>query len=348
MKKMVGIFFLFFLVGCNVQLNTPINLSYQEDILTWDEVVNATSYELTINEEVYIVEEESFDCSILNDGDYTSTVVAIADNKRSTPSNPFSFQIARTYPIPTNLRIEEGKFIWDEVDKAIGYQITSEEESIIIEENYILLNDIAPNDFYLFEVQSIFPFNHYSDKSSAFSYHSFSELDDKWEIDYDYASEDNCFIPINDIEIIRIVQADELIATSLYWIEAEELVISHTLLENYGTGKHTFTVFTNQGFLTLEIDSQDHSQPYMLSDGNISYLGEDITLEFELYGGMIVALDGAEIESDYTINQNQVIIRKEFIDELFSNPSRDLIVLGYQIENDYHYILGYVFINRVE
>lgn len=86
----------------------------------------------------------------------------------------------------------------------------------------------------------------------------------------------------------------------------------------------------------------------MVGNGSYQYEANmDIVIAFELYDGIITSLSNETIKtSDYEIDGALVTIHHEYLDDIFSDESRSLLVVGYVIESDAHLVIGYLFIRR--
>ncbi|GBF75564.1 hypothetical protein PA598K_03981, partial [Paenibacillus sp. 598K] len=149
-----------------VALATPEAQLGENDVLTWDEVTHADSYEVTIEIEggetrVIVVEEGTeLDLSSLQPalapGTYSVTVVAKSNSPLYTDSDP-SEEVTYEVPVPVvSLATpeaqlnEEGVLSWDEVNHADSYEVTIEVEGeepriIVVEEGTELdLSSLQP------------------------------------------------------------------------------------------------------------------------------------------------------------------------------------------------------------
>lgn len=103
--------FCLLLIACNVdngkqavQLSAPSNLQIDGDILSWDEVENATGYEVCVGDEVYEVQSNSLDLFEITviPADYQITVKAKGDGAEYTDS-ALSQALQYNVPIPQGL-----------------------------------------------------------------------------------------------------------------------------------------------------------------------------------------------------------------------------------------------------
>ena len=110
------------------QLNLPnLSLDNENKLLLWENIDNATSYEVYINGELQESNTSPFDLSILTlPGVYTLKVVAKAETHKSSEST-INYIISGEAPqleAPTNFSLNGFILSWDSVDNAIGYTIT--------------------------------------------------------------------------------------------------------------------------------------------------------------------------------------------------------------------------------
>ncbi|QOR35899.1 Ig-like domain-containing protein [Clostridium sp. 'deep sea'] len=135
------------------QLSKPQNLQVenQEESLkiTWQAVVNAQSYVLTINGAEYETTEPQYIYSTNNESNYTITVKAVAGELVSELSDEFSY-VTKQLSKPQNLQVEdqEGslKITWQAVEDAQSYLLTiNGEEYETTEPQYIYTKNNESN-----------------------------------------------------------------------------------------------------------------------------------------------------------------------------------------------------------
>jgi|SRR5690554_2652004 len=94
------------------------------------------------------------------------------------------------------------------------------------------------------------------------------------------------------------------------------------------------------------INYNNFEKPQIISDNEINYNGEDIIIEFELFGGSISSVNSELISNvDYEIDNNKLIINKEFIEKELTEDKEKLII-GYTLSNKEHNVVGYIFIYK--
>lgn len=123
-------------------LSTPEDLRIQEGILKWDSVEDATAYELTIDGEQQIVQNNRFD-DLVENVQQMVDVRAITDQTEfySTPTEEETFRILEAPSIEWNPELESDgeaneNIIWDTVSNANGYlvELTKPDGEIVYEE----------------------------------------------------------------------------------------------------------------------------------------------------------------------------------------------------------------------
>lgn len=136
MKKMFAIFtfmvFSIFLVACDrLTLDAPV-ISIDQGVVSWDEVENADSYAVLIDQNDAIsVNETSYDLKQenLSVGSYSITVVAYTADleEGSLPSNAVTYtveEVSGSLDVPDNLAISDSDILtWDMVDDATSYVV---------------------------------------------------------------------------------------------------------------------------------------------------------------------------------------------------------------------------------
>lgn len=353
MKKLFLVLFLLLLVGCNTKaptkrLETPKNLSLNDFILSWDSVTGAVSYEVVINDVAYTVTVPSLDLREFEDGDYVARVKAIGTKvPESLYSEKFSFSFRESIRIPGNIKIVNDVLSWTLEQDAVKYVIKINGVEHETPKNTFNLSVLEANQFYEIQVKGVYR-NLETKFSSPLVYHTFkSKYLTTEEVIFDKSSEED-FVMVFEkeftIESIRYLDEDIEFAQ-----EGLELRISATVFQDIPYGKNQFIAFTDKGLVEVLFKLTDSTKPFLKSQSTVKYVaGENITFEFELYSSKIGEINGSGItSSDYIVNDNLVIIRSQFLDQIFSNQERTNLILGYYLLiNDNDVVIGYIMITR--
>lgn len=356
LKKLILLLLIVFtLAGCTSTrvLSTPKNIVVSEDSLSWDAVEDAEYYVLIINQQAYIIYETTYSFSLLDDGNYSIYIKAKAEGfSDSELTDEIYVTIARIYPIPQNISIEDGMMHWDNLDNVLSYMISINDETFLLSENSFNLQDLPENAIYFIKVKALYDLDKESSYSEIIKYHTFFELYDVFDITFskntseDYISDLSLLtITINDL----VDEEDEVVDNLHFAISDKQLTFRNSFLTSLPYGVHTFFLQTSEGLIRYRFTIVDDRKPYLISSNSFVYeLNTDIELEFCLFDGVIIGLSGNGITaSDYTIDANKITISATFVSGKFTNePDRKTLILGYQLEANTHVTIGYLFIQK--
>ena len=150
--------------------NLVIDKSSQK--LTWNNVINASGYEVYINNNLQIGNTSPFDLSnLIEPGIYLIKVVAIADSYRSSEAT-IEYAVANLeapkLSIPNNIEINGFMLTWDEVENAIGYKIIINDKAMqSITNSFNLINFDIGNQAVTVKVVALGNLVDYSDSDDA-------------------------------------------------------------------------------------------------------------------------------------------------------------------------------------
>jgi hypothetical protein len=141
---------------------------------------------------------------------------------------------------------------------------------------------------------------------------------------------------------------NQVIENNLYSITNDMLTVEHDAFHPDELGIHTLVLLTPNGYITVMIDVIDPFNPIILSDDSMIYTPDvDMIFQFDLHGGSFVGLSGNDITtSDYVFLDNELIIYASFIEKILDdNPSRETVILVYQLTKNSNIFMGFIFIN---
>jgi hypothetical protein len=114
-----------------IRLEVPTDATYQPGGIVWQAVPNAVSYSVSANEEEIITKLTNYKLPLDAEAkEYTFKVKAVGDEDKILDS-VYSVEFVTTkLPTPQNLRIQEGKLMWDEVNLAQSYSLKINEQVV--------------------------------------------------------------------------------------------------------------------------------------------------------------------------------------------------------------------------
>ena len=96
------------------------NLTVTDDVLTWDSVPGATSYDVQIGDDIYTVFKPSFSLKTLTAGSYAISVTPVAKGFNSPAAAQLSFD--KTTPaLPADLSLKDMTFSWTQAEADANY-----------------------------------------------------------------------------------------------------------------------------------------------------------------------------------------------------------------------------------
>lgn len=158
MKKLLFVFIFFtfalFLVACEkpVQLTAP-EITLEGTVLKWNEIENASSYIVKINDEEISVTDTSYNLKDYRLSQFKITVIAVGDGVKYTdsePSNEINIQPANKMELnkgtSTNNVVTYTVNVQSNAD-VLGFvmEITFDNEKLEITENKVKFANILPN-----------------------------------------------------------------------------------------------------------------------------------------------------------------------------------------------------------
>jgi len=337
-KLIILTLFLVFLSGCvntNINSRYPTNITYNDDYITWDNIEDATSYILRINDEVYEVTLNAFDASILKNGNYTVQIKSVYETTESYYSPSYAFTVQRTYPIVESLSINDFRLQWSAVDGALSYTISTGERNISSGINQILLSalNLSLNRLYYIYIVAEFPNKDQSAASPTLLHHTYIKQQLTLEKTYEIGSTDFIDIAIPYGETIaHILYNQSVYDPNQYIINNQTLRFSAQTLENLGFGTHLFELLTENGAYDLIIEVTLGEVPQLTSSAKVTYSEhEDLIFTFNLYDGRFDSLNGHSIlPSDYLMEGQTLTLKSDFIQRIISeNPEQHTLILIY-------------------
>jgi len=343
------VFVLFTSFGCQnnqttklKQLDQPNNLKVEGILVSWSEVDNAESYQVFLNGE-YISTADNY-YLIDEEGEYEVYVVAKAENfDDSIASLVLSVEIDFNNSVRFEISIdEENKLIeWNEVDSIENYMVFINGEAHIVETNQYSYADNEPG-LLSFRVQGIYPIGETDVSEVIYLEHNLEEINLLFQ--YSKFSEQNILLlneNIHDVILLdenkRKLNISQVIEVNQYFEIKSDYILS--------LDKDIIILFlySDEYKFTIKISINEKTIPYLISSSKVYTNGlEDIVIQFELFDGYIKQITGDNLTADYyLIQDNLLIMEKEFIVESFSDNSE--ISLTYVLE-DKETIFGFIVI----
>ncbi len=349
MKKISILIFILFLYACEAPYYmAPVNINYAYDQITWDDLKNATSYRVIIDEEIYDIYDNQthLDVSHLEDGTYDIVVIAYYKEHIERSSN-FTFTIDRVYEAPSNITISNNILTFDS-NYLTTYELYIDDVFIttFTSKSIDLSSYINIHQIYNIYVNAIYIDTPYTSETYTLNTHIKLDLDQ--HLDYELRSTTPLSFSFDALDTISyILKNNETLNVSLYTQDETSLTFDPQIFFYPSYGLNTFEVYTESGYFIITIEVIENQRPHLLSSSSITYIPQnDISLTFNLLGGTFVKLDGNNITStDYIVDDGNVTINASFIENiLLEQPDRKTIILSYQLQKEQNGYTGLIFI----
>lgn len=108
------------------------NLTVTDDVLTWESVPGATSYNVQIGDDIYTVFKPSFSLKTLTAGSYAISVTPVAKGFNSPAATQLSFD--KTTPaLPADLSLKDMTFSWTQAEADANYFLVVKGNEIAVD-----------------------------------------------------------------------------------------------------------------------------------------------------------------------------------------------------------------------
>lgn len=349
MKKLIFILMIFLLTACTKEVSTkvldiPVNVLIEDHIVYWDEVLDASKYTLEINGILYDSTKNSFDLTVLGEGEYSFRIKARnASDIDSEYSSFYTHSInSLVLEIPKNLIIENQNLVWDEVDNATGYRLVINNEIYNIETNYYDLSLLDCVNCGIM-IKSLSESRYKDSDYSAIIYFDKTYVNDEAsQVLFDKASENDLIIPIEGSFIISI---DGTELDNQDYETGNNIILKNIFLKSIISENQLLRISGNDQSYQITVNIIDSRVPFITSNYEFNYEQNDIILEFNIFDGNIESISGHNItETDYIIYNNIVTIKKEFIESI----DLENIFLAYKVRNANNLSFGFILIRNGE
>lgn len=348
-KTLILILFILFLSACKPapKLETPQNLRYEDGIISYDTVINATGYIIEINDVEYTTRSTEYAIGTL--GHYNVRVRAVAPNyTHSDFTESIHFEVL-VLQIPTNLHTKFGFLHWVEIADAISYTITGGGLSITTETNFLKLNAFYELTDRV-QIQANYS-NGTSDYSEDIVFSSESTPTD--EVILTFSTTTNFDLPVVSLspstDFVYIGDANlEPLTSNQYTYEHGIVMLNSSYLQLLPVGTHVYQIITKNEYYSISITINTLNQPYLISNPNvITDFSEDLIFLFDLKGGSLSVAGNDITESDYIIEGNTLTIYSDFVQSKFeSDSNRNTLILSYTLSLNGANHIGYIFIKK--
>ena len=352
LKILFSVIIIMMFIGCQSEttiptLAPPTNLEY-DGLLTWDEVDNASSYDVYINTVAVNVNDSFY--AFEEEGQFTVYVIAKASGFiNSDASESINVEIDYENNIDFTLSFQSELLTWNEVEDASSYNVFVDGVKQVVETNSLTLNDLTPGVI-SFTVQAVYPIGVSNISDILYVANDLVETE---PIYFQYSKNSTMDIIIweditNDDLYLQNSDYDFMDKEAFLVLDGEHLEIKSDYLVDRSVGTHKYYLIHDIYSTLVEINITNNLNPYIISSTNIDTSGDtDIYLQYELFGGSFYSVNG-NIDDDvlYHTDNNILIIEKEFITSKFE--VNDMFVLSYVINKDENSVVGYLFINLME
>lgn len=345
-------------VTTTTTLPSVLNMTLQNGVLTWSEVMNATSYSLTLvielipfPESEIIVNEPSYTLENVPFGNLTVIVQAYnGDTPISTPTQ-FTFVYHPLLVAPSIISIENGMLKWNAVEHATNYTIFVNNHPVmsVLADTLEMDIDSLLDPLLEYSITIVTKFQSWESPHSQPLLYS-RTFEHVQTINFTFSKADGISFTYDftnlELDILQF-EGDLDIEQEDYSFANGILSIPKEFFESLAYGEYQVQIYANIGLILLNIQIVDTRKPYMVSSSQIYVsLGQSATLEFVLYDGEIVSVSGNDItEADYTVEGATLIINGEYIQRIFTrDPERTVLILGYTLSANQHITIGYLFI----
>lgn len=320
-----------FLTACNnaetPKLLSPTNVNISKNVISFDEVENASSYIININNEEIEINTNTY--TINDEGEFTIKIKAVALNFiDSNYTDEFIINV-KFLDYPKNIRLENNLILYDEVIDAASYNISINGMIYNSKEDTLPVLDEG-----IYEVMIQAVSNTYVD--SNYSPINILEIrEEKLLIStnkYQYSKHSTFNLQLasykvdEEIEISEFKTGEEVIDNENLVIDNNKIYLKSEYINSLNIGTYNLVLTTNLGIYHIELEIHEKVRPYVYT--NLRVKTNNPIFKLELFESQIESVIGNDItKDDYIIDNNEVTIKSDYIKDFFNtNETKNLIL----------------------
>jgi len=245
-----------------------------------------------------------------------------------------------------NLAITDDLLSWDAVPGYANYRVLINGESTEIDQTSYDLSSLESGQIYQITVVAIE--NSFAIATSpAIYFVKGVTIAQTIDLEYDQSQPGDllAFEGNSYGEILYILDSEWNEITVVE--EAGSFMFSEIYLEELTYGFHYFYFTFSEGIVLVNLTKVDSRNPHLVSPAQqLVAMNTDAIYEFDLYDGIFMGLSGNGVTlDDYSFEDGVLTIYSDYIGPKFNDePERDVLILGYTIQNGPDIIVGYLLI----
>ena len=358
MKKLRIVFLLslsLLLFGCNsntetLKLDKPTDLIF-DGVLRWDEVTNAVSYDVHIDENISEVSDNYF--IFLSEGEFDVYIVAKAPGYiDSEPSDTLRVVVDYEEEIDFQYTLDGNIISWNEVENAVSYNLYINGIKYDLDNNYYDFSNLESGVLRV-SVQAVYPVG-VTNLSDIFNIAHDLILDEEILFQYSIYSNTDLIVWKKFLGSLYVMDSEGVFLESdevINYAEDSLTILSSFVKLQEVTGEDgdpfVFYLINEDKKIPIKIMITEKAKPYIISQSVITTNGNmDVFFQFELFGGEFYSINGAkDDEVLYEINDNVLTIESSFIGDKFE--INNSFILSYVINKDDDSVVGYLYFNKL-
>lgn len=349
MTSIILILGLLILVGCNKdRLKKVDNILVNKNVITFDEVLNAEKYILDLNGTLITLNEPTY--TILEPGEYQVRVKATANKYEDSLYSNFVSVVVKYLEYPKNIKIFNYQLQYDLVADATSYNIEINGEVYNTLTDHVPTFEVGTYEIRIKALSDVYINSEYS-PLTTFVIDEDQILQTKQTYRYSVNSSfDLSLFDYGDIITdVKLTMGSIQIENQNLIVLNNSVYLKSSFLKTLDVGKNQLLLETNLGEHQITIEISERITPYIYSNVNIKYEGEDVSYLYEMFDYEFKAIIDDYVDlNDYLFKDNKLIVKNEFVNRYFSeNEEKQDLILSLLFEkNNGDTAVTFILINR--
>ncbi len=350
MLNVISLLLIIILASCGEGVNldrleTPTNFVIDKNVVSFDPVLNATSYILNYDGVNYEIFDPTF--TITEEGTYRVRVKAIAENHLDSLFSSTVLVKVGFLTYPEEINIINNQIVYDEINGADSYNIIINGETYNTNEKVIPYLLPGEYEISIQAISDVWIDSKFSPKKT-FKITEDDRLLTKTTLTYSKNSTVNLplfvylrhnlnyyeFYLIDDNNEIKIDGNNLMIFENSIYLNSKYILSLIKDDDNLKTLSYEFKLVTNLGDHYITLKFSEEEKPYLFAKMHQTNLYDDLYIYFDEQDADFVQLNGHDItEDDYSYESGLLIIKANYLYKVYNmNPKRKNLIITYQFE----------------